>query len=191
MGKKLASLPPEIAGKAYQKQMSSSFIKAIDNSFAKYYDETQAAIKAQAVTKKAPTFAPQFVGYINDKVQVALAEKGVEVNNLSLITPHYQLRHLTGQGREKEKKPAFIGDLYRELPNLLHDYRVVLLDADGSLIYVPKKVADNGRVIKIIVKPNYSDKRSGFIEINQVTTMTLVPEWNLTELNLPVLDGGW
>ena len=191
LGKKLASLPPQIAGAAYQKQLSPSFLKAIDNSFAKYYDETQAAIKAQAATRKAPNFAPQFVGYLNHKVQAALAEKSIEVSNLSLITPHYQLRHLTGQGRGKEKKPAFVGDLYRELPSLLHDYRVVLLDTDGSLIYVPKKMAESGRVIKIIVKPNYSDKRSGFIEINQVTTMSLVPEWNLTELNLPVLDGAW
>ena len=112
------------------------------------------------------------------------------MSNLSLITPHYQLRHLTGQGREKATKPAFVGDLYRELPSLLHDYRVVLLDTDGSLIYVPQKVAENGRIIKIVVKPNYSDKRSGFIEINQVTTMSLVPEAELiNNKSLIILDG--
>lgn len=192
MGKKLAALPPLLAGHFYKNQVTPTFLKALDKQFSIFYDKSQAAIQVQKLTKQAPKFDPQFAGFLSPTIQSVLSvEHGIQLDNLSIETPHYQLHHLTGKGRNKEASPLFVGELFRELPSLLHDYRVVLLDKDGSLIFVSNKKLDNGRVVKIVVKPNYSDRRNNFVSTNQVTSMSLVNQRNLTQLNLPVVDGSW
>lgn len=193
LGKKLASLPPQIATAAYKKQVNDEFIDAVSNSFSRFYDESQAAIKAQKILKKAPALEPQFVGYVPVEVQEFLATKGAPLENLAIVSPYNRGYHLTGLGRDKEHTALAASEVFRSLPRFLHQYQVILYDtSDGSLIYVAKQLAENGRRIKIVVKPNYQHTQNRLTStINQTSSMSLANEWNLKESHLVPISGGW
>lgn len=193
LGKKLASLPPNIATSAYKSQVNDDFIDAVSTSFSRFYDESQAAIKAQKTLKKAPNLPPQFVGYVPVDVQTFLAAKGAQLENCAIVSPYNSTHHLTGLGRDKAQTLLAADQVFRDLPRFLYDYQVILYDTtDGSLVYVAKKIAENGRRIKIVIKPNYQHKQSRVTSIiNQTTSMSIVNEVNLKEPHFKIITGNW
>jgi SPP1 gp7 family putative phage head morphogenesis protein len=191
LGKRLAALPPTMAGYAYQNMVTPPFMKAVDGAYSSFFNKAKQIHAEARLTKKAVILEPQFTGFLNHGTQNALLKNGVSVDNLALVTPHYQTDHLQGNKPSKINKPAFVGDSWKNLPSLIHDFQVVLLDEDGSMVVVPKQIAENGRRMKIIVKLNYTDKRSGNMSINQVTSVTLVPESELKIKRLKIIDGSW
>ena len=191
LGKKLAAMPAFMAGEAYQNMVTKPFMNAVSKSYSNFFDDVKRLSTEQKLTKTRLNLEPQFTGFLNAKIQMALVNNDIEVDNLALVTPQYQTKHITGTGRSKENSASFVGEMWRDLPNLMHDYQVAMLDADDNLIIVPNQIPANGRRMRVVVKLNYADKRSGGISINQITSVSLIPEINLKAKTYKVIDGSW
>ena len=160
LGQKLARLPPEIAGYAYQNMVTKPFMTAVDGAWRVFVNQVAERGHAKNET--------QFVGFISHKVQQALVDKGeaitaktaainasraasaknnlpqlntpnLTLDNLAMVAPDFKINHLAGMHKEGSLS-QWSSEWVDRLPSLLHDYQAVLYDTDAqSLVYVTKE----------------------------------------------------
>ncbi|WP_225972605.1 phage head morphogenesis protein [Ephemeroptericola cinctiostellae] len=206
LGKKLARLPRELAGSAYQNQVSDGFLKSVDKSWRAFRSNVKSTHATNAI---------QFVGLGNHKVQAALTDKAetimaktAEINakraaspvnnlpqlkhpdlnpeSLAMVAPDFKVDHLEGihkAGSSSQWNAEWIDSL----PSLLHDYQAVLYDTDAqALVYVTKAHKD-GRYATAYVNINQSKKK--MLVSNWVKSLNTKPLQTLNEPRFIILDG--
>ena len=207
LGKRLAALPPTMAGYAYQNMVTPPFMKAVDGAWLSFSQKVKAS--------GHPKNASQFVGYASHKVQQALLDKSDEillktesinatraaspVNNLPLLTkphlnlqnlaivaPDFKIDHLAGVHKAGSAS-QWDTDWVAQLPSLMHDYQAVLYDVDAQALVYITKMQKNGRFATAYVNVNQSKKR---MEVsNWVKSLNTKPLSNLGESRFILLDG--
>lgn len=208
LGKKLASLPPMIAGSAYEHMVTKSFMTAVDRSWAAF----RAKSTASGMTKNEA----HFIGFLSDKVQRGLVSKtpeiikqtekinagraasvknnlpqlgmpNLEVEDYSVIAIDKRIAHL--DGNHKPNTPSqWESSWIDQLPSLVHDYQAVLFDTDAqSLVYVTKMVKEGNRSAVVYVDFNKTRKKLGVS--NWVGSLNTKPMQNLKEPRFILIDG--
>ena len=206
MGKKLAALPPELAGSAYQNQVTDGFLKAIDKSWQVFRKDVKAS-HAKNVS--------HFVGFANHKIQSALIDKSeviiaktAEINakraassvnnlsqlktpdltpeNLALVAPDFRIDHLEGVHKAGSSS-QWDAQWVDALPSLLHDYQAVLYDVDAQALVYVTKAEKQGRYAVAYVNINQSKKKMP--ASNWVKSLNTKPVSVLKESRFILLDG--
>ena len=154
MGRKLASLPPELAGSAYKHMVTPSFMQAVDRNWQSFLKSINGR----------PQNRTQFVGYLDHEVQKALASKtsyiikriddlnaerlinpnenrgllavpDLQPENLSIVATDKLTDHLGG-AHKKGTPSQWDESLIKLLPSVFHKYQAVLYDVEAGGIGV-------------------------------------------------------
>lgn len=207
LGKKLANLPPTMAGYAYQNMVTEPFIQSVNNAWRSF--------KSDIVNVGRPQNRSQFVGFTSHTIQQGLSDNAAKIiakteqinsaralnpknnlpllakpdlnpENLAIIAPDFKVNHLVGthkSGSLSQWDASFIDDL----PALLHDYQAVLYDVDAqALVYVTKKQS-NGRYATAYV--NINQRKKNMDTTNWVKSLNNKPLATLKESRFILIDG--
>lgn len=208
LAKKLASLPPMIAGRAYENMVTKSYMSAVDKSWAAFRAQTTSTGKAKNEA--------HFISFLSSKVQLSLEAKSAEivaqtekinagrsaskinnlpqlkmpdlvVENYSVIAIDKRISHL--EGNHKQKTPSqWESDWIDQLPSLVRNYQAVLFDTDAqALVYVTKMTKNSDRSAVVYVDFNQKRKKLGVS--NWVSSLNTKPLTNLGESRFILIDG--
>jgi SPP1 gp7 family putative phage head morphogenesis protein len=152
LGRKLASLPPELRGRLVDKTISPAFQAAMTENWKAFQTQVQSA--------GVPTGEAQVVSFLDSATLDAMASRvpGVVIESNTVAVFDAQLAKLA-KGAEQGAS-GWPQALLDDLPGALRNYRAALWDTvDERLVVVPQGVpAGPGQVATAIIKPNASTR---------------------------------
>lgn len=124
-GKHLASLPPELTEQLLEKSRIKSSLSAKNKDWQRWVEQVETDGK---------TGSQFVVGVLPGEVLATLKRAGTAPLNASITVMDGDLNHLRGKHKGAEKRLA--DNIFKNLPQQLHNYEAAYLHSNGSLILV-------------------------------------------------------
>lgn len=190
LGKKLASLPPELRGQMVNKTITPAFQSVLNDRWKTFREGVNATATIKQVgdtVKKSikATGQAHIVGFLDSATMDSIASKVPDLllESTTIGVFDDKVSHLEGHHKSHAGAAplqVWPNDWIDELPSVLRNYRAILLDVrNGYLIFVPQG-SFNKSIPRIAVRPN---TKTPFGPALSIVSLGSAHRSNLTDAN--------
>lgn len=190
LGKKLATLPPELRGSMVDKTITPAFQSVLNDRWKAFREGVNATSTVKQVgdmVKKSvkATGQAHIVGFLDSATMDSIASKvpDLQLESTTIGVFDKKITHLEGHhkaGQDSAPQQVWPSDWIDDLPSVMRNYRAVLWDKQSeSLVFVPQG-AFNKSIPRIAVRPNMKTKWGTALSVVSLGSARLS---NLTDAN--------